>query len=85
MVQVATQANYESVVYLLDLFEGRLSLTDVLAQPIAALMEMKNAKEKELTARSQELKKSTRALGKPPAPLPINLGSPNSLPDLMPQ
>jgi len=85
MVQVNTQANYEFVVNLLDLFEGRLTLTDILSHPIAALMEMKNAKEKEITARSREIQKSTKVVGKPPAPLPINLGKANEMPDLMPQ
>ena len=55
-----------------------------MTQPIAPLMEMKNAKEKEITARSREIQKSTKmAAGKPPAPLPINLGRANELPSLM--
>ena len=56
-----------------------------MTHPIAALMEMKNAKEKEISARTRELQKSTKVLGKPPAPLPINLGKPNSMPDFLPK
>lgn len=74
------QANYEMVVHLLDLFEGRLTLSDIMTYPIAALIEMKNAKEKEVIARSKEIQRSTKVMGKPPAPPPINLGRPNEMP-----
>lgn len=69
---------------LLDLFEGRLTLSDIMSHPIAALTEMKNAKEKEIMARSREIQKTTKmAAGKPPAPLPINLGKANEMPNLI--
>jgi len=58
----------EYLAYLLDLFEGRLTLNEILEHDMHLIMSMREAKEKQMEERSRQYKKIQRGHdGTPPA------------------
>jgi len=50
----------EYITYLLELFEGKISLEDIMNTDLNILMSMREAKEKQLKRREQDMKKIQR-------------------------
>ena len=52
--KLAINANFLS--YLLNIFDGKLSYSDIVSMPLARLTELQKIKEKELESRSKQIK-----------------------------
>ena len=61
--KIKYDANY--VNYLLNLFEGRISVTEILQLPLSFLNELQKHKEKELEERAKEINKIKNSNNQP--------------------
>ena len=61
-MKVYNDAGY--ITYLLDLFEGRLSLEDIMNYDLSLIMSMRESKEKQLEKRSQAIRKASNPTSK---------------------
>lgn len=61
-MKVYNDAGY--ITYLLDLFEGRLSLEDIMNYDLSLIMSMRESKEKQLEKRSQAIRKASNPASK---------------------
>ena len=64
-MKVYNDAGY--ITYLLDLFEGRLSLEDIMNYDLSLIMSMRESKEKQLEKRSQAIRKASNPASKIPS------------------